>query len=217
MTNIRGWVIILLLLPLPGCGLRLGFPEATQTASCEGEACGDVSIVAENPGNTVKNASGSRTVVVSIEWLAGFGPCLDASTITLGPGQSQTYLNGGYCVPYKATYAPTGTVVPPRQDPARMSTFTIQPARMSAGNSATFRIVLQSAAPPGGAVVGIAYNTITGVTSTIVNMPYQLTFNPGVKEATISVRTQRVVPDSTRILFTAFTAISRSSAELVVD
>jgi len=138
---------------LSGCGLRLGFGNWGDSNSppCEGNACADVSITPENPGYTIHN-NGQKTVIVSVRWMAV--GCNDYTDTKLGPGQTQTFLNGGYCDPYKANYADGGAPPPPHPSPVRVSSFTITPSTITAGETADFHVVLDNPAPVGGAVVG---------------------------------------------------------------
>ena len=114
MNASRSAGLTLLCLFLVGCGdFRLGFPTVSDAAPCEGNACADITIKAENPGYTIRN-TGKKTVIVSIKFTFGLS-CLDPTDITLGAGQSKTYGNGAYCNPYRAVYAGAGVPVPPRR------------------------------------------------------------------------------------------------------
>jgi hypothetical protein len=201
---------------LSGCGLQLGWNTTNSSdPPCQGNACADVIITPENHGNTIKN-KGPKTVIVSIRWTFGWS-CMDSSDVRLGAGQSQTFLNGGYCNPYTAKYDTSGGPAPsPSPQPPRISSFTITPAVISAGQSTVFRAVLEQSAPASGATIAFSSITNTGVTSTIVNMPVSLQFDPGAREGSITVSTQRVTPETTDIVFTAATAISTKSAQLTV-
>lgn len=199
-------------------GFHLGWGDGgnANTPPCQGNACSDITITPENPGNTITN-KGGRTVIVTIQWTFGF-QCMDAIKVTLGAGQSQTFENGGYCDPYQANYAASGVPVPPPSGPPpRIASFTITPSTIQAGTSAVFQVVLQNPAPAGGVTVGFSSITNTGLTDTIVNMPISLQFSAGLKQGSITVNTQRVTSDTTDIVFTAFTVISKQSAELKIQ
>lgn len=199
-------------------GFHLGWGDGgnANTPVCQGNACNDITITPENPGNTVSN-KGTKAIIVTIRWTFGLS-CLDPSNVTLGGGQSQTFENGGYCEPYQANYAGGGVPVPPPSPaPARIASFTITPSTIQAGASTVFQVVLQNPAPPSGATVVFSSITNTGVTDTIVNMPVSLQFAAGIKQSNITVNTQRVTPDTTDIVFTAATVISKQSAELKIQ
>jgi hypothetical protein len=199
-------------------GFHLGWGDGgtSNAPVCQGNACGDISITPETPGNTVNN-KGTRTIIVTIRWTFGWS-CLDPSNVTLGGGQSQTFENGGYCDPYQANYAGGGVPVPPPSPtPARISKFTITPSTIQAGDSTVFQVVLQNLAPAGGVTVVFSWITNTGLTDTILNMPVSLQIPAGVQQASTTVNTHRLTPDTTDIVFTAATAISKQSAELKIQ
>lgn len=201
-----------------GCDLQLGGWSNTGgsgTANCNGNACADIAITPENPGNTIRN-KGSKTVIVTIQWAYGLS-CMGNSDVRLGAGQSQTFLNGGYCMPYTANYDAAGSPPPHASpEPARISDLTITPSTTPAGGSVVFRVVLEKPAPTAGAVVAFSSITNTGLTSTIVNMPVSMKLNPGIKEGSLTVKTQRMTQEVTDIVFTAATSINNKSAELII-
>jgi hypothetical protein len=78
--------------------------DSIPSDQCSGDACGVVSLdwLGVGQGYRVSN-SGKERVRVRIRWVFGF-QCQDWTNIELNPGQSQNYLNGGYCQPVEANY-----------------------------------------------------------------------------------------------------------------
>jgi hypothetical protein len=77
-------------------------PVAASTADCTGNACKDVNVKWNGRGYDVSNGGGQR-VLVRIRFAFGLS-CMGPADIDLAPNESKTYLNGGYCNPYEASY-----------------------------------------------------------------------------------------------------------------
>jgi hypothetical protein len=225
----RHFVLIAVIMLLSGCnqggpcGCRSAMVDAPPECGggpkpdCEGNACTDVKInyLGQGQGNEVKN-NGSKKVKVSVQWYGGFSPCDSWSDMTLAPGQGQEWAYEAYCKPIRANYADPSAPTTPVNPTPKIASLTITPNDVVAGASVQFRVVLSKPAPPGGTRVGFSSITNTGLTDTIKDMPLYWDFNAGVKEFTATVRTQRVTPDKTHIVFTAYNSVSKYSAELTV-
>lgn len=72
-------------------------------AKCNGNACGVVSLT-KNPsanGYIVRNSS-NRKVNVSVNWM--FIGCVGYKNFSIGPMQSQSFGNNGYCGDWNANF-----------------------------------------------------------------------------------------------------------------
>jgi hypothetical protein len=205
------------------CGCRGSYPgvedecskRSKSTVECEGNACADASVTQSGNTWTLKNKSTSRKVTIAVKWfIVGGGGCGDYSDVTLGPGQVSEWGNWTHCFPYKANYADASATTNPGQRTPRITSFTITPNNTTVGNSLVFKIILDSPAPSGGTEVVISSNTITGLTSTLKDMPYgtmTLKFNEGSKEWSQTIRTER--PEHFSETYIKFTAINRVSEQ----
>jgi hypothetical protein len=77
-------------------------PHLAAAAQCQGNACGDVSVIWTGSGYDLSN-HGGRNVRISIRFTFGL-QCNAPSDVDLGPGQTQHFANGAYCPPYGANY-----------------------------------------------------------------------------------------------------------------
>ena len=114
-------------------------------------------------------------------------------------------------------------IVPSSSPPAspttlpKIKTFTISPANAKVGDTITFSLTLDQPAPAGGYTVSISFQTIDGLTDTLVNVPTAMFIPAGqILAAPIVSPTTRVVDEVTTFIFTAACAANQVNEPLSI-
>lgn len=186
---------------LSGLFGQLGPSRVSAAPSCDGNACGSITMRSDGKHYIFSNHS-QRTVKVVVD-----GVWAGSQSMDIADGQSQTCFFTAFKSPYHANAAPANPPARPPSTPQTVDVASVSlgQTNISLGGSTILTVNLTRPAPASGLAVAIDIIS-DGAQDTLKSSPTSMLFTAGNSSGTFSLQTQRGIKNpAKKIIFTAHT------------